>query len=83
MYTPSVPEKFRGSFRKPLRAFACEDACASSRTSALYNFLIETRSFSSPAMRWHHAPETHGASPCEEHLTSRVKSADPFPDQRS
>jgi hypothetical protein len=51
MYTPSVPEKFRGSFRKPLRAFACEDACASSRTSALYNFLIETRSFSSPAMR--------------------------------
>jgi hypothetical protein len=23
MYTPSVPEKFRFSFRKPLRAFAC------------------------------------------------------------
>jgi hypothetical protein len=48
MYTSSVPEKFRGSFRKPIRGRACEDACASSRTLTLHNFLIETRSFSSP-----------------------------------
>jgi hypothetical protein len=81
--TPSASEKFRSSFRK-LLSRVCPRRCL--RTLAnptLYNFLIETRSFPSPVMRWRLPAVTHGASSFEEHPTSRTKSTDAFPDQRS
>jgi hypothetical protein len=83
MYTPSIP---RSSVSLPESRFTRLPArmlAHPHEQTTLRNFLIENRSFSSPATRRYPRHQTRDASPFEE--TPRIGSASTcvFPNQRS